>query len=458
MVQRNARFLAMAVALLSLGLLALVIRGLDRGWLSNTAAIVALAFAFAAASIQLLSLRRMSRAEATSTVERLYLTEVIRRFGPTSRTVYRRRPVRLRDLGTGEGLPEQDLAARLAPAEVGLAVLTAPHGGGKTSLLRHLVASLATDRQSGLAGSRLPMLIWSRDWSPKGEELPDFLAKESGVPLEVVTHWAETGALLVIIDGLDELRSSDRRALMRQVKHFRADFPHVKVLLSDQPGFDDSYLVPDLQLEIEAISPAEVEEWLTDLALSSDGPATPVEGDELDPPGRRRVREEEDDGYTPSLPQEIQYEASYRRTFGVRRHSQVAELLGLGDGAAVVSGFEQLLQTGSTDVAVAVSHDLIPALLHRGDESAAAEIQRLAVGIFREPSEQTQLPTVDGLSTDEKRVYAVLSASVAQDLAQVASAAELRPSVTSQALTALEEAGLVRVSGDRYRLALERGH
>ena len=443
MIQRNARFIAMAVALLSVGLFALVIRGLDRGWLNNTAAILALAFAFAAASIQLLSLRRMSRAETTSTVERLYLAEVIRRF---SGRVSTRRPVRLLVRRTGESLAEDGLAGRLLAPGVGVAVLVAPHGGGKTSLLRYLVVDLATDRQHGKAGSRLPMLVWSRDWSLEGQELTGFLAQESGVPVDVVERWAREGSLLVMVDGLNELAPDRRRAVVHQVMRFRDEYPWAKVLLSDEPPGDQTYPDPDLVLEIEAITPAEAEGWLTNL-LDADQEWGAVSLPGLPPGGFDDFQ-----GYSP---QEMQYEAASWRARQLPPGKEVELLLAIGDGAGVVDRFERLLEGSSPDLVVAVAAQLVPALLERGDVTAAAKVQQLAQGIFKEPSEQTQLPTVDELSEDEKRVYAVLSASVTQDLAQVASAASLRPSVTDQALQSLVEAGLVTVSSDRYRLTLE---
>lgn len=450
MIQRNARFVAMAIALASLALFALVIRGLDRGWLNNTAAILALVFAFAAASIQLLSLRRMSRAEKTSTIERLYLAEVIRRF---SGRVSTRRPVRLLVRETGESLAEDGLAARLLAPGVGVAVLVAPHGGGKTSMLRYLVVNLATDRQHGTAGSRLPMLVWTRDWSIEGQELTGFLARESGVPVEVVEHWAEDGALLVMVDGLDELEPVKRAAAVRQVLRFRAAYPSAKVLLSDRLSADETYPDPDLVVEIEAITPFEAEDWLIDLGAAGAGQAGgPVSFPSLPPDGLDVSGADQ-----PYSPQAIQYEAASRRARQLPPGKEVELLLAIGDGADVVDRFERLLEGSSPELVVAVVGQLVPALLERGDVTAAAKIQQLALGIFKEPSEQTQLPTVDDLSADEKRVYAVLSAAVAQDFAQVASAAGLRPSVTNRALQSLVQAGLASVSDDRYRLTLESG-
>ncbi|WP_328990230.1 NACHT domain-containing protein [Kribbella sp. NBC_01245] len=439
----------MAVALLSLGLFALVIRGLDRGWLNNTAAILALVFAFAAASIQLLSLRRMSHAETTSTLERVYLAEVIRRFGPNTRTS-NRRPVELEVRGTGEPLTEGALAARLVAPGVRVAVLVAPRGGGKTSLLRHLVAVLAADRQHGTAGSRLPMLVWTRDWSIEGQTLTEFLARESGVPADVIERWAANGSLLVMVDGLDELEPIERSAAMRQVLRFRETYPDAKVLLSDQRPVN---LQPDLVVEIKAISPAEVEDWLTNLAPGTvqQWPGVAVGG-----PLRMPTDDEEADE-SPYSPQEIQYEAAYRRAPLLPPGRDLELLLAVGDGQGVVDRFERWLAGRSPEMVVALARQLIPVLLERGDVSAAAKVQHLAMGIFKEPSEQTQLPTVDDLSADEKRVYAVLRVSVAQDLAQVASGAGLRPSATDRALQSLVQAGLATVSGDRYRLTLESG-
>lgn len=451
MIQRNARFVAMAVALASLALFALVIRGLDRGWLNNTAAILALVFAFAAASIQLLSLRRMSRSEKTSTIERLYLAEVIRRF---SGRVATRRPVRLRVLDTGELLPEPGLAARLLSPGVGVAVLVAPHGGGKTSLLRALVVDLAGLHQHGTAGSRLPMLVWTRDWSRDGQALIDFLAQESGVPVDVIEHWAESGSLLVMVDGLDELEPVRRRAAIRQVASFREAYPTAKVLLSDRLSEDEAYPDPDLVVRIEAITPAEAEDWLTNLgAAGAAGAGAAVSFPSLPAGGLHVGRPDE----SPFSPQAIQYEAASRRALRLPPGKEVELLLAIGEGADVVDRFERLLEGSSPDLVVAVAGQLVPALLERGDVTAAAKVQQLALGIFKEPSEQTQLPTVDDLSEDEKRVYAVLSAAVAQDFAQVASAAGLRPSVTNRALQSLVQAGLASVSDDRYRLTLESG-
>lgn len=122
--------------------------------------------------------------------------------------------------------PEFDL--RHFPAEeCRTIVLESGAGGGKTTLLR------ATARRLAAESSYVPAMITAEALQGR-LSVADYLTTASNAHYDVTVDWealAESGRLVILIDGIDEVSDSARAELLKTIARTAARFPQMPILV-----------------------------------------------------------------------------------------------------------------------------------------------------------------------------------------------------------------------------------
>jgi predicted NACHT family NTPase len=120
-----------------------------------------------------------------------------------------------------------------------LIVLGKP-GAGKTMFLKHLALQCIAGK---FAPELVPIFISFRDFvaSNSALNLLDYIAwqfTKDCRPLETTTlrQLLSQGKFLIVIDGLDEVKISDRRAICQHLRRFTEWFPHNRYVISCRHG------------------------------------------------------------------------------------------------------------------------------------------------------------------------------------------------------------------------------
>ncbi len=122
-----------------------------------------------------------------------------------------------------------------------LIVLGKP-GAGKTMFLKHLALQCIVGE---FAPELVPIFISFRDFvaSNSALNLLDYIAwqfTKDSRPLETTTlrQLLSQGKFLIVIDGLDEVKTSDRRAICQHLRRFTEWFPHNRYIISCRHGVE----------------------------------------------------------------------------------------------------------------------------------------------------------------------------------------------------------------------------
>jgi predicted NACHT family NTPase len=122
-----------------------------------------------------------------------------------------------------------------------LIVLGKP-GSGKTMFLKHLALQCIAGK---FAPELVPIFISFRDFvaSNSALNLLDYIAWQftnDCRPLETTTlrQLLSQGKFFIIIDGLDEIKTSDRRAICQHLRRFTEWFPHNRYVISCRHGVE----------------------------------------------------------------------------------------------------------------------------------------------------------------------------------------------------------------------------
>ncbi|MBK5291146.1 MAG: NACHT domain-containing protein [Acidobacteriia bacterium] len=105
----------------------------------------------------------------------------------------------------------------------GLLVLGAA-GSGKTTLLLELARDLLS-RAEGDEGHQIPVVFNLSSWAVKRSALREWLIDELNrrydVPRKLAQHWVDTGQILPLLDGLDEVVPEHRDSCAERINEFR---------------------------------------------------------------------------------------------------------------------------------------------------------------------------------------------------------------------------------------------
>jgi predicted NACHT family NTPase len=109
-----------------------------------------------------------------------------------------------------------------------LMVLGKP-GAGKTTFLKYLAMQCIT---GGFAADAVPMFVTLKDFAeaPKSPNLVDYLAQK--IPDNQVELLLQNGRLLVLLDGLDEVREEDTKRVIREMRDFADRFEQSQVVIT----------------------------------------------------------------------------------------------------------------------------------------------------------------------------------------------------------------------------------
>ena len=156
-----------------------------------------------------------------------------------------------------DGVAEVEIVS-FPSSELGAVVLVAGPGFGKTTLVHALARKNALD---GL----LPVVLSIPKLAESDLPIAAYLSERLNIDFDVKVDWhaaASTGALVLLLDGLDEV-SSDRRALiLERLSVYRAAHPGVRWLLTVR---DAGALVPpeDAQvLELASLRDTDVRRYV----------------------------------------------------------------------------------------------------------------------------------------------------------------------------------------------------
>src|SRR5262249_5912187 len=106
-----------------------------------------------------------------------------------------------------------------------LLILGAP-GAGKTTLLLELARDLM-GRAEGDENHPIPVVFNLSSWGIKRQPLKNWLVEEPNprydVPKKTAQAWADTDALLLLLDGLDEVAPDHRNACVEAINEYRLE-------------------------------------------------------------------------------------------------------------------------------------------------------------------------------------------------------------------------------------------
>lgn len=155
----------------------------------------------------------------------------------------------------------------------GLVLLGYP-GAGKTTLTKYFLLCFAgnkAEQQLGMPQPFLPILLSLRDIDPELPLTANILASLQKYHLdlseEFFLHYLQEGRAILLLDGLDEVPTEKKRALVSQWIHQQAHlaFPKCPVLVTSRfSGYRGEAILPGyyLRLEIQDYGMPEVQQFL----------------------------------------------------------------------------------------------------------------------------------------------------------------------------------------------------
>ena len=196
-------------------------------------------------------LRVRSHLQFGDSLSAMYRTYITDEFIPPRFTVFQPRESSAADTLTWPELREH---ARL--------VLVGPPGSGKTTCLRMLAISAATDRRSQ-ENPRVPVYIAMRSVR-EGEFLLDRAAHE--LDLEPASHGfldlVSSGRITLILDGLDEVEDRLGDAVIGQVMKISREYPDMGLAISTREGGYHWRFPSFFHARIAPFSQMERDEWI----------------------------------------------------------------------------------------------------------------------------------------------------------------------------------------------------
>jgi len=114
-------------------------------------------------------------------------------------------------------------------------ILLSPPGGGKSTLVRQIVARQANLVIDAPAEAAVPVLVQMYHWMEGGpiENLKRAIRQYYPISERTFRKLLKRGRLLCVFDGLDEF--ADQNHAARELEHFRLAYPYVPMIVTTRP-------------------------------------------------------------------------------------------------------------------------------------------------------------------------------------------------------------------------------
>lgn len=349
-------------------------------------------------------------------------------------------------------------------ADPACTVLTGLPGSGKTSVLLRLARHLLEVRQqSGVGPVPLPLSLksWSFDEHPLGEWVKADIHRRFFIPQPITAHWLRSGGVVLLLDGLDEVRSDRRLDCVAKLNQWIESASGTRVVVSCR---FDTYREYARQLPIDQVAtlmplrPAVVRNFLQELSAKSLGESAAYPGptvntlvDLLDA-GRHRGL----DLYRPVLLAALAESlgsasglatntADSGKDAGALAFKLGREFAGHGDYAAARKAFTAARDDTNSGWR-AQSAVRLGLLLHQDGETGAARdmlLEAMSLKLSHSFEAGGFHFSSSFLDADERQVFDCMRDGISYDECQVSSSARLAPSASARALRNLRGKGLV---------------
>ena len=140
--------------------------------------------------------------------------------------------------------------------EQGELLLLGEPGAGKTTLLLEIAESLLQEAQNN-EESPIPVVFELSSWRETHTRLDEWMVErlwhDYTIPDSIAKQWVETGALLLLLDGLDEVAASRRAACVEAINQYRQKHQRVlspMVICCRAQEYDE---IPDLRLNLAIV-------------------------------------------------------------------------------------------------------------------------------------------------------------------------------------------------------------
>lgn len=141
-------------------------------------------------------------------------------------------------------------------------------GAGKTTMLLQLVSDLLEDAESD-ESRPIPVVFSLASWD-SSQSLAEWLTRELSnnyeVPKQLGRAWINEIGFIPLLDGLDEVESSQRIACADAINHFRQQYPGVRMLVTTRSA-DYLALATRLQLDqavvLQPLSMEQIDAYLS---------------------------------------------------------------------------------------------------------------------------------------------------------------------------------------------------
>ncbi|MFN8374174.1 MAG: protein kinase [Anaerolineae bacterium] len=158
-------------------------------------------------------------------------------------------------------------------------------GGGKTTTLLELARDLLF-RAEADQEHPIPVIFnlssWSETHKPLTEWLVDELRGKYQVPRKIAASWVENDALLLLLDGLDEVAANQREGCVQAINAYRAEHGFVDVVVCSRVHDYDA-LTNRLKLNgaivIKPLDDEHVDRYLASLGMGLTGVRRMLAGD-----------------------------------------------------------------------------------------------------------------------------------------------------------------------------------
>jgi len=157
-----------------------------------------------------------------------------------------------------------------------LLILGAP-GSGKTTMLLELARDTIVRAEQDLS-QPIPVVFNLSSWADKRQPIADWLVEELNtkynIPKRVARPWVENDDLLLLLDGLDEVRLEHREACVKAINDFRQEYGLIPLVvcsrIADYEAFTTRLKLQGAVL-VQPLTPQQVDEYLrgASMALSA---------------------------------------------------------------------------------------------------------------------------------------------------------------------------------------------